>query len=225
MKPYSIILDPTEAAKAASNVALFLDKTCEHFPDAMHVSVHDDGYVEFIVCDDYVSCIDSCSEVSQESVPDEFDFTLTADQAKQFIDFAKSIKNLKTKPGYLEIELNIDGDLVLTDLSNNENKGSLTIELSEDKQYMDWRLVRDVLFPKELDYPSPLFGIRPERLVKLARVKVPFACPIDMKFVHGPHPKRPFCLVKIGPTFRATIACIDREVAMQNEELPKGSMW
>jgi hypothetical protein len=221
-----------EVVRSLSNASLWHEKDNSLAPYVfMYVSFLQ-GTLSFYSTDSYVAAVDSCGFTipeDQETASLQKGVKLTEDDVDKFLLAARAVK---TK----DLGITLGDTLRLPYIFEQDDKGKWSI--SEEGGSSDvessglfratpigsyhqgipnWVEAFDgVLHDAEccVADPASVFAIRPERFLKLSRVRADRDAPIDIQIVDAINPRSPeMAAIKIGPTFRAIVNFVDREQA------------
>jgi len=183
--------------------------------------------------DGYVALKDECAVNGQ----DEMEFVLAEENLKELYAFTKKVKDLKTKPGWIEVKVT-GFDLTAREIATGEEVSIPCLGFSvNDLLIHQLGNFFDVLddIPSMTDVPV---AIHPERLRDIARIKVNAVAdiakgsPLDIRFVENPimrakaeasnamdrYIAQQVMVVKNGPTARLLVAGLNRDKCRGNLE-------
>lgn len=148
--------------------------------------------------DDYIAVTDSLLADSEDRW-----FELTIEDTKKLGEWIKKDKKVVHKS---EIEIKFKNTLV--NFSSPDFDGDISISFPKESQNDALNLIFELLAEDAYDSPVSFMAIKPERLVKLARLKADKEAPIDLRGVDiRGHPLIQF---KKGDTITGCIMPVDR---------------
>lgn len=213
----------SELVRVLTNVGLW------HDPGAMTglAYLHFEGAsMDAYATDGYVAATDALETALHEDGGGGF-FALSESEMDRLLLAAREVK---TKTITLEVDLRIKLPYVFNEdekgkISISEDEGSTEIGIVANPPEWCVALAEEMIEPVGMAYE--VFAMRPERWLKLSRVKADKNAPIDVIFLQPWNQKAPaMAAIKIGGTFRALVNFVEREKAKEAiGENAKGWMW
>ncbi len=215
-----------ELVRVLTNVSLWHDPGVS-FSKGKVVAEFGTNQISFFSTDGFVSVLDSL-KIENEHLSHEV-FELDEVDIDRMLLAARDVKT-KT----LEFTLSEGGIILPYEFEVDEkNKVTLTGPGSRVVGFLttlpQWveATALEIYDPGQTPYMMSALAIRPERWLKLSRVRADKDAPIDVLFVDPINPKAPaMAVVKIGGTFRALVNFVDRNVAIAGlGEKAKDYLW
>ncbi len=167
--------------------ALELDRVIQnvlHYADPASIGVREIFFVvstkgiQCFSCDDYVTVSDSLSS-DLDVVP--FEFSLSIEDTEALGAWIKKDKKVVHKYDII-IQQKMTGVLFECDETSTDDESDNMFFSILQPSYEAWDLVMRLLNEELETIEGSGFALRPERLVKLARLKADREAPIDMRF-------------------------------------------
>lgn len=170
------------------------------------------GKLTIVSTDGFVALKDECDV----SGSDEMTAMVHIDQVKELYGMVKAVKDLKTRPGWLDIMSN-GYMLTAREVATGEEISVDMLDVHISGLKMEQLLEFFDRFDEVETLPTVPVAIHAERLRDVARIKihgnsdVAKIAPLDIRMVKNPFKDQSVMAVKYGPTARMMIAGIDRE--------------
>lgn len=210
-----LVVKGRELVKALSNVALWHDPN-EKISEGCVVMHVTESHVEFFAFDGFVAAMDSIPGVDYEDASRTY--RLSTDDVDRLLLAARAVG---TKDIQLDAGARIEVPYGFT--LDDKGKWSLAAEgsrtyIGDGAEFPQWcDAFYDALMYAEPVSVGGVWAIRPERFLKLSRVRADKDAPIDMCIIEAFNPMAPaVAAIKIGPTFRALVNFVNRDVAKEN---------
>lgn len=201
----------SELVRVLTNISLWHEKTDLFGEHAwLHLS---GGRIYAVATDGYVGVKD---HLDIEPVEDLFFWKLATGDVDRLVMAAREVKTKTIEITLADNAINLPYDFDV------DEKGKISIKEGTScvgegvPSPEDWvNAILDVdLDPEPISHST--WAIRPERWLKLSRVKADKDAPIDVMFVDSWNSKAPsLAVIKIGGSFRAAVNLVDRQKAAQ----------
>lgn len=223
----------TDLAKVLTNVSLWHDPGVGYTGGHMFIqSFALTNQVAFYASDGYVAAMDEVTvsylDKDRGSAWNSFNFLLTEGEVDLLLLAARAVKTktitLSIRSGQLMIPYTFErdekGKAILSEVEGNTLVGTS----SEEPEWVNF--LEEAIEGNEEPVNCSGFLIRPERWLKLSRVKADKDAPIAVKFIEPWNENAPaVALIKIGDTFRAAVNFVESEVARANLGIEKAGSF
>lgn len=219
----TIQIKGSELTRLLVNADLWAEADCWIFMDP--------GCVQVYSTDTFVAMMDVATTEGQEGdVAVKGGYRLTEEDIDKIL---KATRKVGAK--VMDLEITAEGFSIPFLFVNTGTEDKIIWELQEGTSFFgepsgqpQWvSLLSDILEDEDpILVMTTCVAFRPERLLKLSRVRSDSKAPIAMKFVKAWNPKaQDMTLIKIGDTFRAVVNTVSRDVAVANLDEEQIQRW